>query len=138
MADSNYYKSQYQNYKDQANKYIKNINELTKIKNSLTADFSDEQSNVNQKLSDLQDDLKESVRYDSGFTVAEEQCETYIEKSTSADSTLQSVIIYLENEISSLNQKKNAAENNMNTSLNNYNAKKEEEQQALLDSNKLI
>jgi hypothetical protein len=137
MANSGYYYNQYNSYKTQAAGYDKNIKALIKIKENLINDFYDEQSNVNKELSDLKDDLNKSVRHDSKFTVIASGCESYKEKSTTADTNLNSVIIALENEISSLNNKKRTAEQNRDAQYQRYNTEKQQERQAWLDSLKI-
>ncbi len=137
MANSGYYYNQYNSYKTQATGYDKNIKALIKIKENLINDFYDEQSNVNKELSDLKDDLNKSVRHDSKFTVIASGCESYKEKSTTADTNLNSVIIALENEIASLNNKKRTAEQNRDAQYQRYNTEKQQERQAWLDSLKI-
>lgn len=138
MANSSYYYSQYNSYKAQVSDYDKNINALTKIKDSLVNDFYDEQSNVNKELSDLKEDLKKSVRHDSKFITIASECETYKEKSTTADVNLNSVVIALENEIADLGGKKTTAEQNRDAQYQSYRTAKQQEYQDWLNSLKNI
>lgn len=138
MARSSYYYDQYNSYKKEASECDKNIKTLIKIRDSLTSDFYDEQSNVNKELSDLKDDLKKSVRHDSKFSVIASECESHKEKSTTADADLNSAVIALENEIATLNQKKSVAEQNRDTQYRSYTTAKQEERQEWLDSLKNI
>jgi len=137
MANSSYYYNQYKKYKAQASNYDKNIQTLTKIKDNLTNNFYDEQSNVNKELSDLKDDLNKAVRHDSSFLTIASGCESYKEKSSTADSDLNNVIIALENEIAALNGKKTTAEQNRDAQYQSYSTKKQEERQAWFDSIKI-
>lgn len=138
VAGSSYYYGQYNSYKKEASRYDKNIKALIKIRDSLTSDFYDEQSNVNKELSDLKDDLKKSVRHDPKFSVIASECESYKEKSTTADANLNCAVIALENEIATLNQKKSVAEQNRDAQYRSYTTAKQEERQAWLDSLKNI
>lgn len=134
MANSSYYYKQYKTYKDQASKYDKNIKTLTKIKDSLTNNFYDEQNNVNRELNDLKEDLNKAVRHDSKFLTIASECEFYKEKSITADNDLNNVIIALENEIAALDGKKITSEQNRDAQYQNYSTKKNEERQEWLNS----
>lgn len=134
MASSSYYYSLYTQYKKEAKDLSRNISDLQKIKNSLTGDFYDEQGNVNQELNNLKDDLNKSVRHDSKFTYIAGECENYKEKSTTSDANLNNAVISLENEISSLNTKKNSAEQKRDSYYRQYVSAKEEERQKALQA----
>lgn len=110
MADSDYYSDLYKQYKKEARGYQDDIDELTKIRNKLTGDFYDEQNNVNKKLSNLEEDLQKSVRYDFAFSSIAAKSVSFREKSVSSDYRLQCVAAALEDEIAALNNKKDAAE----------------------------
>ncbi len=134
MADSNYYYRQYKSYKKQTSSLQDNINKLVAIKNSLTGEFYDEQGNVNKELDELKEDLNRAVRHDSRFNNIASNCNSYKEKGSTADANLNSVICALENEIAALNSQKSTAEYNMNQNYQQYQTKKDEEQQAWWDS----
>lgn len=127
MANSTYYYQLYEKYKKEAEDYEKNINELKKIKNSLTGDFYDEQRNINAELDDLKEDLNKSVRKDSRFTALAEDCQEYKEKTVTADKNLKNVVTALENEVASLEVKKKIAEDNRDLNYSQYESQKKAE-----------
>lgn len=127
MRESSYYNEQYNRCKSEVKDCEKNIKLLLKVKDRLTNDFYDEQGNVNKELDDLKEDLDKSVRHDAKFSSTASACYTYKEKSTTADSYLNNVVIALENEIATLKRKKETAEQNRDENYKNYKTKKEEE-----------
>lgn len=132
MASSSYYYNLYRKYKKEVEELEENIKSLTEIRNSISGDYYDEQSAVNKELNNLKEDLKKSIRHDSMWNNIALQCETYKEKSSSADSNLRSSMDYLDSEIQSLNAKKNTAIYNRDKAYKKYLEKKEEERKARL------
>lgn len=128
MANSGYYYNLYKQYKDKASSLQKNIDALTKIKNTLSGDFYDEQSAVNTELNDLKEDLNKAVRHDSIWLTTASKCESYKEKASSADSNLDSALDYLEAEISSLRTQKSQAETDSNNAYSRYQTEKANEE----------
>lgn len=138
MASSSYYYSLYTQYKAEVSNLQKNIEALTKIVNGISSDYYDEQSNVNRELNDLKEDLQKAVRHDNTWNTIASKCESYKEKSSSADSNLNSASSYLNEEIRSLNSKKSTAESNRDQAYRDYESAKDAEYQAWLDSLKKL
>ncbi len=134
MANSSQYYNWYKQERDKADNYSKNINELQNIKNALSNNFNDEQSNVNGEFEDLKGDMNNAVRHDVSFDIIVNECYSHKEKGTTADTYLSGAITDLENEIASLNSKRSTAESNRDYNYRKYKEKKEEERQAFLDS----
>lgn len=127
MASSGYYYRQYNECGKKIQVLDKNISELSKIRNSLTGDFYDEQSNVNKELDDLEEDLQKSVRHDSKFAVIASSCNSYKEKASTADKDLGSAVTSLESEIASLESKKRNLEAERDENWRRYRQEKERE-----------
>ncbi|MCI9420619.1 MAG: hypothetical protein HFG32_11505 [Eubacterium sp.] len=133
MADSKFFDNQYKSYKNQVKSLQKDLTKLIRIRDSLTGDFFDEQSNVNKELDELKEDLAKAVRHDGTFSSIASSCHAYKEKGSTADSGLSSAIYAIESEIAQLNNQKSTAEGNMEQSYKQYQAKKTEERQNMLD-----
>lgn len=138
MADSKFFDNQYRSYKNQVKSLQKDLTMLIRIRDSLTGDFFDEQSNVNKELDDLMEDLNKAVRHDGKFSSIASSCNAYKEKGSTSDSGLSSAISAIESEIAQLNNQKSTAEGNMEQSYQQYQAKKTEERQKMLDQFKLF
>lgn len=136
MADSTYYYNLYRQYKKEVSDLEKDIKSLTGIRNTISGDFYDEQSDVNKELEELKEDLKKSIRHDPSWDTLTEQCERYREKGSSADRRLLSSMDYLDSELQSLNNQKNCADRNRDQAYRNYENKKEEERQERLEKMK--
>ncbi len=134
MANSSYYYSMYKKEKEKAKTQSKDISSLQTILNRLTGEFYDEQSNVNRELDDLKEDLNKAVRHLSKFNIIVNDCYSYKEKTSTADSSLNSAIDSLENEIASLNSKQAITEQNRDYYYNKYKEEKEKERQEFLNS----
>lgn len=134
MASSSYYYDLYEDYRDKAKKYGKNIESLQSIRNKLSNDFYDEQKNVNKELEDLKEDLEKSVRYDSLFKTVINENDDYKEKTCGADDDLKNVFTQLDEEITSLSNKKSSAESSRDYYHDKYEEEKEREHQEWLDS----
>lgn len=134
MEGSSYYNNLYKQQKKDVKEFSRNTEVLKKILNTLTRDFYDEQSDVNGELDDLKEELNKAVRHDAKFNILANESYLYKEKSTTADTYLDSVVVSLENEIASLNSKKASAEQNMDYYHLKYEEKKEEERQQFFDS----
>lgn len=134
MEGSSYYNNLYKQQKKDVKEFSRNTEVLKKILNTLTRDFYDEQSDVNGELDDLKEELNKAVRHDAKFNILANESYLYKEKSTTADTYLDSVVVSLENEIASLNSKKASAEQNMDYYHSKYEEKKEEERQQFFDS----
>ena len=134
MANSSYYYSMYKKEKEKAKTQSKDISSLQTILNRLTGEFYDEQSNVNRELDDLKEDLNKAIRHLSKFNIIVNDCYSYKEKTSTADSSLNSAIDSLENEIASLNSKQATAEQNRDYYYNKYKEEKEKERQEFLNS----
>lgn len=133
MASSSYYYNKYKDYKDKVKTLQGQITKLKNIKNGLTNDFYDEQSNVNQELNELKEELKNSVRHDLKFNTIVSGCNKYKEKTSTADKSLNGVVEALESEISSLSTKKQTAESKQDSYYRSYQREKENERQRRLD-----
>lgn len=112
MADSKYYYKLYKEEKSKVKNYEDYIDDLDKIRSNLTDDMYDEIRNVNNELDDLMEDLKNGVRYDPIYTQNANNFGNKKEKTTSADGQLSTAINEINEEISSLNGKKNTAVQN--------------------------
>lgn len=134
MPNSSYYYSQYRQYKNSVASLQRNIETLTRIRDSIAGDYYDEQRNVNQELNDLKEDLGKAARHDNSWNTIVSQCESYKEKASTADGNLYAAIDYLDAEISSLSSQKSTAETNREQSYSDYQSKRDEERQAWLDS----
>lgn len=133
MADSKFFDNQYKSYKNQVKSLQKDLTKLIRIRDSLTGDFFDEQSNVNKELDDLKEDLDKAVRHDGAFSSIASSCHAYKEKGSTADSGLSSAIYAIESEIAQISNQKTTAEGNMQQSYQQYQAKKTEERQKMLE-----
>ena len=133
MADSKFFDNQYRSYKNQVKSLQKDLTKLIRIRDSLTGDFYDEQSNVNRELDDLKEDLNKAVRHDGKFSNNASLCNVYKEKGSTADSGLSGAINAIENEIAQLQNQKSTAEGNMEQSYQQYQTKKTEERQKMLE-----
>ena len=138
MANSSYYYSLYKKEKENANAYSKNSSSLQTILNRLTGEFYDEQSSVNSELDDLKEDLNKAVRHLSKFSIIVNDCYTYKEKVSTADTYLNSAVDSLEDEIASLNSRQITAEQNRDYYYNRYKEEKEKERQEFLNSLKIL
>jgi prefoldin subunit 5 len=134
MAKSSYYYSQYKNFKNQADGFNKNKSSLEKIKQTLTDNFYDEQNDVNYLLTALKTNLNNAVRHDNKYYNNCCSCDRNKERTSYSDGKLSNAIIALENEIGSLNQKANTAQQNCDMQYNNYSSAKQDEWQKWLDS----
>lgn len=133
MANSSHYNYLYNQEKNKVKSYSKDVESLQKILNRLIGEFYDEQSNVNRELDDLKEDLNKAVRHISKFNVIVNDCYTYKEKVVTADSSLNGVVVSLENEIASLNSQRTTAEQNRDYYRRKYIEEKDKEQQELWD-----
>lgn len=133
-TNSSYYYNQFNTYKKEAADCDKNIKVLTKIKESLTDDFYDEQSSVNVQMCNLKEDLEKAVRHDGTFSRMASSYEVYKEKTSTADKSLNNVVIALENEIAALGNKKTTAEQNSDEQYQSYNDAKQQEKQEWMNS----
>lgn len=138
MASSGYYYNLYKQYRSEVSKLQKNISTLTKVRNSISSDFFDEQRSVNNELNNLKEDLKRSARHDNIWDSNASKCELYKEKASSADKSLDSSMESLDAEISSLESKKSTAESNRDQAYRDYERAKEEEYREFLESLKIF
>ena len=132
MANSSYYNNLYKQHKNTVSSLQKNIDDLTTVRNGISSDFYDEQSDVNKELNDLKDDLNKAVRHDNSWDTIASQSELYKEKASTADGNLNSAIDYLDAEVSSLTSQKSTAEANRDQAYSDYQNKKDEERRAWL------
>ncbi len=133
MADSKFFDNQYRSYKNQVKSLQKDLTHLIRIRDSLAGDYFDEQGSVNRELDDLKEDLNKAVRHDGKFSSIASSCNVYKEKGSTADSGLSSAIYAIENEIAQLQNQKSTAEGNMEQSYQQYQTKKTEERQKMLE-----
>ena len=128
MANSKYYKDQYKKYKQEAKDLQKYSDQLQKAYDNLQNTFSDEISAVNTEYDDLKTDLKKAIRHNSSFTGGANGLYGKREKSIYNDSKTSAALSYLEDELRSLNNKKQTAEYNRDYNKTKYDNKKKEEQ----------
>ena len=134
MANSSYYYNLYKEYKSKAEDYGKNIKSLQSIRDNLSSDFYDEQRNVNTELEDLKDYLEKSVRHDSLFKKVVNLNDDFKETTSGADDDLKNVFTQLDEEITSLNNKKSSAESSRDYYYDKYEEEKDKERKEFLDS----
>lgn len=130
---SSYYYGLYIQYRNEVNKYEREINKLNGIRNNIAGSLYYDQLGVNNEIGDLMVDLRESVRHDSTFTQRVNNFEQKKEKGSYSDSHLSGAMDNLDSEISRLTTKKSAAEQNRDDAYRDYEDEKEQERQELLD-----
>ena len=131
MRNSSYYYNQYKKQQNAAKSYGNHANDLQRILNTLTDSMYDEIRYVNNELDDLQEDLHKGVRHNSRFNNIANSFERQKEKGVSADSRLRVVIQELQEEINSLNHKKNQSMQRQQAFYQDYRSKKAEERKNL-------
>lgn len=133
MPGSDYYYPLYKAKRDEAKAHSKNAAALQKVVDALANDFYDDIRNVNNELDDLVEDLKQAVRHNAVFTREAGNFIGRKEKGTGADRQLSAASGSLQDEIGLIRGKCSRAEADRDNYYRQYEEKKREEQQALLD-----
>lgn len=127
MQSSSYYYNLHNQHWAKAKKYQKWIDYLSPLKSKLENNFDDDVRLVNNKIDDLQADLKCGVRLNDTYTKNAEDLENKKEESPVQDTTLSAAISSIGSEISSLQAKKANEEQWANEAYQNYLKALEEE-----------
>lgn len=115
MAGSAYYYGEYLRHLALAEKYDNWMDYIVSVKKKLAEDFTDNVQSVNEKISNLHEDLSSSVRYNSTYNNNINIFYSRKEKDVGSDSVLSGVHSALNDEVTSLQGRRDteqrAAEN---------------------------
>lgn len=133
MRNSSYYYNQYKKQQNAARSYGNHKDNLQRILNTLTDSMYDEIRYVNNELDDLQEDLHRSIRHNSRFNNVANSLGRQKELGVTADVRLRVVVQEIQEEINSLNYKRNQSIQRQQDFYQDYRNKKEEERKAFFN-----
>ena len=134
MAQSDYYKSQYNANKTKAKNLGKNEECLERIYNALVNNMSGKICDVNNELENIKTEMKKGVRHNGTYTSRANVVSNSHEKGTSADSELHVAISALDDELRDVRRKKATAISNRDSYQRQYKDKRKEERQEFLNN----
>lgn len=127
MATSSYYKIMCKNKRDEAKKYKRWAESIEKILGKLRRDLSDNQRDINQQLTKVQDELEDGVREVPVFQSNARLLDEHVEKSIQVDPHLSNAEEALDREAKDLRRKQQEAEDEADKYDRLYQEAKEEE-----------
>lgn len=132
MASSSYYRSLYNNKKQEVREYDDNLRELRKIVDNINYDLFFEIFDVNDSLTALMSDLKKGIKDNAVFTSRATGLENKKEKKVGSDPYISVTLNAVEDEISRVSKLKAQAISDRDYYYKKYVAKKEEEREEWL------